>query len=101
MATAARAAPAARTAMPLVLAGMSAAAAYTSYQLVASPAAAEKKANAGVAGTETERTYLMIKPDGVQRGLIGQIISRFETKGFKLVALKMVRGRREEGRWAN
>ena len=31
----------------------------------------------------------MIKPDGVQRGLIGQIISRFETKGFKLVAMKL------------
>ena len=37
-----------------------------------------------------ERTYIMIKPDGVQRGLIGTIISRFETKGFKLVAMKLV-----------
>merc|ERR1719229_225327 len=36
-----------------------------------------------------ERTFIMIKPDGVQRGLIGQIISRFETKGFKLVAMKL------------
>lgn len=43
-----------------------------------------------VEGTSAkERTYLMIKPDGVQRGLVGQIISRFETKGFKLVAMKM------------
>merc|ERR1712083_38227 len=33
-----------------------------------------------------ERTYLMIKPDGVQRGLVGDIIKRFEQKGFKLVA---------------
>lgn len=32
----------------------------------------------------------MIKPDGVQRGLIGEIIKRFETKGYKLVAAKMV-----------
>merc|ERR1711988_312683 len=31
----------------------------------------------------------MIKPDGVQRGLVGQIIARFETKGFKLVAMKL------------
>ena len=31
----------------------------------------------------------MIKPDGVQRGLIGKIIERFEAKGFKLVAMKM------------
>jgi nucleoside-diphosphate kinase len=36
-----------------------------------------------------ERTYIMIKPDGVQRGLIGDIIKRFETKGFKLVAMKL------------
>jgi nucleoside diphosphate kinase len=31
----------------------------------------------------------MVKPDGVQRGLVGDIISRFERKGFKLVALKL------------
>lgn len=31
----------------------------------------------------------MIKPDGVQRGLVGKIIERFETKGFRLVALKL------------
>lgn len=36
-----------------------------------------------------ERTYIMIKPDGVQRGLIGEIVKRFEQKGFKLVALKL------------
>src|SRR5690242_10975885 len=36
-----------------------------------------------------ERTYIMIKPDGVQRGLIGEIIARFERKGFKLQALKL------------
>jgi nucleoside-diphosphate kinase len=38
---------------------------------------------------QRERTYIMIKPDGVQRGLVGQIIQRFETKGFKLVAMKL------------
>ena len=37
-----------------------------------------------------ERTYLMVKPDGVQRGLVGEIIKRLEQKGFKLVALKFV-----------
>jgi len=37
-----------------------------------------------------ERTYLMIKPDGVQRGLVGDIIKRFEQKGFQLVALKFL-----------
>ena len=36
-----------------------------------------------------ERTFIMIKPDGVQRGLIGQIMQRFETKGFKLAAMKL------------
>ena len=42
-----------------------------------------------MATANKERTFIMIKPDGVQRGLIGQIISRFETKGFKLVAMKL------------
>ncbi|OWZ43432.1 nucleoside diphosphate kinase [Cryptococcus neoformans] len=37
----------------------------------------------------TEQTYIMIKPDGVQRGLVGEIIGRFEKRGFKLVALKL------------
>jgi len=37
-----------------------------------------------------ERTYIMIKPDGVQRNLVGAIISRFEQRGFKIVALQMV-----------
>lgn len=32
----------------------------------------------------------MVKPDGVQRGLVGKIIQRFEEKGFKLLAMKMV-----------
>lgn len=35
-----------------------------------------------------ERTFVMIKPDGVQRGLVGDILSRFERKGFKIVAAK-------------
>ena len=38
----------------------------------------------------TERTFIMIKPDGVQRGLVGEIISRFEKKGFRLVAMKVM-----------
>jgi nucleoside-diphosphate kinase len=37
-----------------------------------------------------ERTYLMIKPDGVQRGLIGEIIARFERKGLKLIGSKLM-----------
>ena len=38
---------------------------------------------------QRERTFIMIKPDGVQRGLVGEIIGRFERKGFKLVGMKM------------
>jgi nucleoside-diphosphate kinase len=37
-----------------------------------------------------EQTYHMIKPDGVQRGLCGEILSRFETKGLKIVAMKLM-----------
>jgi len=37
-----------------------------------------------------ERTYVMVKPDGVQRNLVGEIISRFEKKGLKIAALKML-----------
>lgn len=37
-----------------------------------------------------ERTLIIAKPDAVQRGLIGQIISRFENKGLKLIGLKLV-----------
>ena len=37
-----------------------------------------------------ERTYLMVKPDGVQRGLVGEIVSRFEKRGLKLVAAKLM-----------
>ena len=37
-----------------------------------------------------ERSVVLVKPDGVQRGLIGEIIHRFERKGIKLVAIKMI-----------
>lgn len=43
-----------------------------------------------MAAENKERTFIMIKPDGVQRGLVGKITQRFEDKGFKLVAMKMV-----------
>jgi len=48
-----------------------------------------------------ERTFIMIKPDGVQRGLIGEIIKRFEQKGFTLKAMKFiqVRGRTTWHNW--
>jgi nucleoside-diphosphate kinase len=37
-----------------------------------------------------ERTFVMMKPDGVQRGLIGKIIQRFEDRGMKIVAMKLI-----------
>jgi nucleoside-diphosphate kinase len=37
-----------------------------------------------------ERTFLMVKPDGVQRNVIGEIVSRFENKGYKLVGAKLM-----------
>lgn len=37
-----------------------------------------------------ERTLIIVKPEGVQRGLVGQVVSRFEAKGFKIVGLKMI-----------
>ncbi|XP_066355973.1 uncharacterized protein [Miscanthus floridulus] len=42
-----------------------------------------------VASSEVEQSYIMIKPDGVQRGLVGDVISRFEKKGFLLKGLKL------------
>ncbi len=38
-----------------------------------------------------ERTFVMVKPDGVQRGIIGEVLQRFESKGLKLIAAKFMR----------
>ena len=40
--------------------------------------------------SDTERTFIALKPDAVQRGLVGEIVTRFERKGFKLVAMKFL-----------
>ncbi|MFA5537231.1 MAG: nucleoside-diphosphate kinase [Bacillota bacterium] len=45
-----------------------------------------------------EKTFIMIKPDGVQRNLTGKIISRLEDKGYKLVALKMLQLTEEQAK---
>lgn len=37
-----------------------------------------------------EKTFIMVKPDGVQRGLIGEVVNRFEQKGFSLVGAKLM-----------
>ena len=46
----------------------------------------------------TDRTLLIIKPDAVERNLIGQIIERLETAGFKILAMKMVQLSYDEAR---
>lgn len=43
-----------------------------------------------------ERTFVAIKPDAVQRGLMGKIITRFEEKGFKIIAMKMLEVTQEQ-----
>ncbi|MGA1873064.1 MAG: nucleoside-diphosphate kinase [Thermoplasmatota archaeon] len=45
-----------------------------------------------------ERTFFMIKPDGVHRGLVGEIVRRLETKGYKISAMKMLRLSQEKAR---
>lgn len=52
----------------------------------------------GVPGTKHERTFIAIKPDGVQRGLISEVIARFEKKGYKLVALKLMTASEERAK---
>lgn len=44
---------------------------------------------------EVQRTFVAIKPDGVQRGLIGEIVSRFERRGLKLVGMKFMQVTKE------
>ncbi len=38
----------------------------------------------------TERTYAMVKPDGVKRGLVGEVVKRLEQKGFTIVGMKLM-----------
>ena len=47
-------------------------------------------------GNMIERTFIAIKPDAVQRALIGKIIARIEEKGYKIVALKMIQVSQEQ-----
>lgn len=58
--------------------------------IAAIPAAVYMLQDQEVHAAEMERTFIAIKPDGVQRGLISEIVSRFERKGYKLVAIKLV-----------
>ncbi|OEH85912.1 nucleoside-diphosphate kinase [Desulfuribacillus stibiiarsenatis] len=42
-----------------------------------------------------ERTFVMVKPDGVQRCIVGEVVSRFEKKGFKIVGAKLLQVSKE------
>jgi Nucleoside diphosphate kinase len=50
----------------------------------------------GKPGTVSERSLFAIKPDGLERGLVGKVIERFERKGLKLVAMKLVQPTAEQ-----
>lgn len=50
----------------------------------------------GVPGTNQERTFIAVKPDGVERGLVGEVVRRFEHRGFKLAAMKFMHPTREQ-----
>ena len=77
---------------PLALSGVAAATSLAAAIAIANnqEVSCDKLPVYGVPGTNQERTFLAVKPDGVQRGLIGDIIARFEKRGYKLVGLKMV-----------
>jgi len=45
-----------------------------------------------------ERTFIMVKPDGVARGLVGEVVSRFERKGLRIVGLKLIQIAEETAR---
>eukprot|EP00892_Ulva_mutabilis_P001255 jgi/Ulvmu1/1112/UM106_0029.1 len=50
---------------------------------------ARPASRAHAVAVRAERSYVMVKPDGVQRGLVGEVITRFERKGFQIKGLKM------------
>ena len=58
-------------------------------QSITNPTIAQEQSPKLKMSANNERTFIMLKPDAVHRGLVGDIIKRFEKKGFKLVAMKM------------
>ena len=81
---------AARVAVPKLGLALASGFAFTSAGALSVASCAAKTPVYGVPGTNKERTFIACKPDAVQRGLVGAIIARFETRGYKLVGLKMV-----------
>jgi len=58
--------------------------------LTLNSAFAEEIPSHGIPGSTKERTFIAIKPDGVHRSIVGDIIKRFEQKGYKLVGIKII-----------
>ncbi|KAI9918911.1 hypothetical protein PsorP6_011754 [Peronosclerospora sorghi] len=91
---------------PSALAVATAAAGVTAFALAVAPVAENKAVQTkhqppplpGIPGTCHERTFIAIKPDGVQRGLVSEVIARFEKKGYKLVALKLMTATEERAK---
>jgi nucleoside-diphosphate kinase len=57
---------------------------------------ADATPHGGIPGTDKERTFIAVKPDGVERAIVGDIISKFEKKGYTLVGLKLVHPTEEQ-----
>jgi len=47
-----------------------------------------------MSSTKVERTLILVKPDGVRRGLVGEVISRIESKGYQITDLKLINATR-------
>ena len=75
---------------PLALAAGAAVAGVSLFALPSVQLEAPEPSIAGTYATASERSFVMIKPDGVSRQIIGKIIERFETRGYKLVSIKSV-----------
>ncbi|GAA5811932.1 hypothetical protein MFLAVUS_005379 [Mucor flavus] len=89
-ATASRATAAGSRRVAMMATAGVASASVLSYAYLQNPVSADAKPLAGVKGTNSERTFIAIKPDGTQRGLVGKVITRFEERGYKLVGLKAI-----------
>ena len=90
-----RVSPTALSAAPrcLALAGASAGLSTLAVQAFASTATCEPLPViplAGVPGTKRERTLILLKPDAVERGMVGTALTKFEAKGYTLVGMKML-----------
>src|SRR3989338_3896452 len=59
-------------------------------------AGAKLQINIQQANIKEERTFVLLKPDAVQRGLVGEIVDRFERRGLKIIGLKMIHASREQ-----